>query len=106
MVFLYGFVFIKKTKLIAVVLFTDVAIEDSGTWTLTQPCIWTSLSAVSVVPCSGRENNGPLGATGCTGLGGRGVWPASQAHPKGSLPGLCLGIGKEGIYASRIIAVI
>lgn len=80
MVFLYGFVFIKKAKLIAVVLFTDVAVEDSGSWALTQPGVWTSLSSVSAVNCLPGENNGSLGASGYTSLGGRGIWPVPQLH--------------------------
>lgn len=88
MVFLYGFVFIKKAKLIAVVLFTDGAGEDgSGSWALTQPGTWTSLSFVEAVCSLGGENNGPLGATTCAGSGKEGdVASFSASLPKVAFP--------------------
>ena len=53
MVFLYGFVFIKKAKLIAVVLFTDAPVGVGG-WRLCVPSPQVDLSLLVVPLAVGR----------------------------------------------------
>lgn len=64
MVFLHGFVFIKKAKLIAVVLFTDVPV-GVGWWQLCVPSprVDVSILVVSLLLLGGQDD-GALGAAG------------------------------------------
>lgn len=64
MVFLHGFVFIKKAKLIAVVLFTDAPV-GVGWWQLCVPSprVDVSLLVVSLLLLGGQDD-GALGAAG------------------------------------------
>lgn len=92
MVFLYGFVFIKKAKLIAVLLFTDVGLRTVAAARSPTPA-WTSLLSGAVWK---ERMMGPWGGIGC------GSW---EGGVRGFLSWAAL-VGKGGICASEIMSVI
>lgn len=89
MVFLYGFVFFRKAKLIAVVLFTDVTM---GAAAAEAPHLHVDRPLLREGCLLGGEGTGAVGAAGGPGSGAVEAWP--------SLPGVAfLAAWEESLYS-------